>query len=212
LPILRPRRSDRPRTAAAGADHRALPAAPPLHELRWAGRRHPDCVDDSASPTAGLKTKGRRVARPAFKYSGALAGRLATIKRADYASHFLLPLTTNACAWNETSCNSWRRRRARCQVIRDISPGCVLYLTELYFSGMKEIDIAIHNQCIKSTDLAQAIIPVPGFMCVTERPHNTPLLSSNKDGVSSKTGRPHAMHDSLMRKVHYDHCLARIAS
>lgn len=154
----------------------------------------------------------RRVAPPAFKYSGALAGRLATIKRADYASHFLLPLTTNAFAWNETSCKARRRRRARCQVIRDISPGCVLYLTELYFSGMKEIDIAIHNQCIEGTDLAQAIIPVPGFMCVIERPHNTPLLSSNKDGVSSKTGRPHAMHDSLMRKVHYDHCLARIAS
>jgi hypothetical protein len=82
----------------------------------------------------------------------------------------------------------------------------------MYFSGMKEIDIAIHNQCIEGTDLAHAIIPVPGFMCVIECPYNTPLVSSNKDGVGSKTARPDAMHDTLMRKVHYDHCLARIAS
>ena len=171
----------------------------------------PDCVDDSASPTAGLNNKraGESPRRPA---NTRVLGRLATINRADYASHLLLPLTTDASAWDETSRKSCRQRRARCQVIRDISPGCVLYLTELYFSGMKEIDIAIHNQCIEGTDLAQAIIPVPGFMCVIERSHNTPLLSSNKDGVGSKTARPDAMHDTLMRKVHYDHCLARIAS
>jgi hypothetical protein len=161
-------------------------------------------VDDSGRPN---KT-GRRVAPPAFKYSGALAGRLATINRADYASHFLLPLTTDAFAWDET----FPRRRARSQVIRDIFAGCVLYLTELHFSGMKEINIAIHNQCLEGTDLAQAIIPILGFMCVIERPQNSPLRSSNKDGVNSKTGRPHAMHDAFMRKVHYDHCFAGIGS